>query len=45
MFAVGLPKEWAGGQRIQRLTLRGLPGGLEKIVHPDAQSSRAGGSR
>jgi len=39
------PTAWVGGQRIQRSTLRGLPGGLEEISRPDPRASHAGGSR
>ena len=38
------PRAGAGGQRIQRPTLRGLPGGLKEIVRPDLRASQAGGS-
>ena len=39
------PKAWAGGQKIERPTLRGLLDELEEIVRPDAQASQAGGSQ
>ena len=35
-------RAWAGGQRIQRPTLRGLLDDLEEIVRPDAHASRTG---
>ena len=38
------PRAWAGGQRIERPTLRGLPGSLEETFQADPQASQAGGS-
>ena len=40
-----LPRAWAGGRKIERLTLRGLLDELEEIFPPDAQARNAGAAQ